>query len=40
MGSNTVLVNMVSVRAALVLLMLVWAPVNRNAWAQAELSGS
>lgn len=40
MGSNTVLVNVVTIRAALALLLLLWAPVNRSAFAQAELAGS
>jgi hypothetical protein len=40
MGSHTLFGNVVRVRAALVLLWLLWAPVNRPAWAQVELSGS
>jgi hypothetical protein len=40
MGSNTVLVNVVTLRTAVALVLLLWAPVNRTAFAQAELSGS
>jgi hypothetical protein len=40
MGSNTVLVNVVTLRTALVLLVLLWAPVNRTVFAQTELAGS
>ncbi len=38
MGSNTMLVNVV--RTTLVLLVLLWAPVNRSAFAQTELVGT
>jgi len=40
MGSNAVLVNVVRLPTALTLLLLVWAPVNRSVFAQAELVGS
>jgi len=40
MGSNTVLVNVVTLRTSLALLLLLWAPLNRIAFAQAELAGS
>jgi hypothetical protein len=42
MGSDTVLVNVVTRRqaAALALFVVLWAPVNRSAFAQAELVGS
>jgi hypothetical protein len=39
MGSNTVLVNVVRTALALILLLL-WAPVNRSAFAQPELAAS
>lgn len=38
MGSNTVLVNVV--KTALALILLLWAPVNRSAFAQPELVAS
>ena len=38
MGSNTVLVYVV--RTALLLILLLWAPVNRSVLAQPELAGS
>jgi hypothetical protein len=40
MGSNTVLVNVVTLRTALALLVLLWAPLNRSVFAQAELAGT
>jgi len=40
MGSHTVLVNVVARRTALVLILLLSAPVSRTVFAQAELSGS
>ena len=43
MGSHTVLGHMVRkrpARIAFVLLVLLWAPLARSAFAQAELSGS
>ena len=40
MGSHTVLVNVVARRTALVLILLLSAPVSRSVFAQAELSGS
>ncbi|HLG55298.1 MAG TPA: hypothetical protein VI485_08195 [Vicinamibacterales bacterium] len=42
MGSNPVLINVVNLRKAtvLALLVLLWAPANRSAFAQAELVGS
>jgi len=40
MGPNTVLGHMVTVRTALALLVLLWAPAARNVFAQAELAGS
>jgi len=44
MGSNTVLVNVVTLRTvratSLALIVLLWAPMSRSAFAQAELAGS
>ena len=43
MGSHTVLGDMVRTRSArigFVLLVMLWAPLTRSAFAQAELSGS
>ena len=40
MGSNTVLGHLVTRRTALALLLLLWAPVNRTVFAQAELVGT
>ena len=40
MGSNTLFGRVVMLPAALVVILLVWAPVNRTALAQADLVGS
>lgn len=40
MGPNTLLRDVVRLQAGLLLLLLLWAPVNRAAFAQAELAGS
>jgi hypothetical protein len=40
MGSHTVLINVVTPRAAFCLCLLLWAPLNRSVFAQAELVGT
>jgi hypothetical protein len=40
MGSNTVLVNVVALRPAIALVVLLWPLANQSAFAQAELAGS
>jgi hypothetical protein len=40
MGSNTLLVNVVSLRPAIALVVLLWPLTNQSAFAQAELAGS